>query len=619
MTVVAALLARAVAAHRAGRVTDAASIYRDVLAVEPEHPRACHLLGFALLQMGTPADAVPFLVTALRRAPHAPNAWAHLGVALTALGQPQPATRALRRALLLAPALEEAATGLIQVARDAGRPVAERVGARAVILAPRRAIGWHALGLARAGRAFGTEAPDDGIPALRRAVIIDPSDRPSVADLADALRTARDPQTACLVGRWAIRVNPLSTAARSTLAATLFDLDRVEQADRAARGAAVLSPGNARAYGNRAQCLYRIGRFPEAVVCGSRAATIEPAERQICANLASYHLALGDLGTGWRLFGHRPSRRVLSRAPGLPAASWAGEPGARLLVLAEQGLGDELLFATCWPDLARRVREGRLESVLVELDARLRPLAERSFPELQWLERERTEGVPASAMRSAGFRPTHWTAAGDLPSVFRRRVEEFPAAPEFLAADPVRVAGFRRWLDSVAPGLPRLGLCWRSGLRTGDRLKHYPSLAECRPLLRLPHVRIVVLQYDDCAAEVAAESPGLSAPLLIPPNLDRRDDLDGVAALITALDGVISAETAVLALAGATGAPTVGFGLGPGWVALGRPRAPWYPTVGSVHRRVGESWDVMMERVAAETGRLIGKTKEPGDRAARLD
>jgi len=630
VTIIATLLGRAVAAHRAGRIGEAMAAYREVLAVEPGHARANHLLGFALLQIGLPADALPLLAAALQRSPRTPDAWAHFGIALSALGQPVHANTALRRALLLSPALIEAEIGMIQAARDSGRAVPERTAARVVVLAPMRAVGWHGLGLARAGRGFGTGPADDGASCLRRAALIDPADRPAVTDLADVLRSRRDPESARTVGRWAVRLTPSSSAAHSILAATLFDLDRIEEADDAARTAAALAPGNAKAYGNRAQCLYRADRFAEAAREGRRATTLDPKDPQIRANLASYRLALGDLADGWRLFRDRPSRRILARRPGLPPASWAGETGARVMVLAEQGLGDELLFATCWPDLADRVREGDLAAVAVELDARLRPLAERSYPELHWFDRDRSDQTLGTRPECPGFEPTHWIAAGDLPSVFRRRIDEFPAGPSHLAPDPARVAEFRRWLDTEAPGVARIGLCWRSGLRTGDRLKHYPMLSDCHVLLRRPDWRMVVLQYDDCADEIAEATAAGAPQPLIAPDLDRRDDLDGVAALIAALDLVVSAETAVLSLAGATGAPTVGFGLGRGWVALGQGRSPWYPTVAGLHRRPGEDWPPLMARVADRAARsiadgavaaenTIAHTKEPGSKAARLD
>lgn len=619
VTTVATLLGRAIAAHQAGDVERAARMYRDVLAVEPGHAQASHLLGFALLQLGAPAEAVPLLSAALRRSPRTPEAWAHLGLALGAIGLESRAAVALRRSLLLAPALLDAAIGIIKAARDAGRAVPERAAARVVVVAPLRAVGWHSLGLARAVRGADTSASDDGVACLRRAALIDPADRPAVADLADALRNRRDPESARRVGRWATRLSPASSPVRSTLAATLFDLDRIAEADLAARAAAVLVPGNAKAYGNRAQCLYRVGRSGDALVDGRRAAMTDPIDPQIGANLASYHLAVGDLREGWRLFRCRPARQVLARRPELPEALWQGERGARLLVLAEQGLGDELLFATCWPDLAAHVRAGRLAAALVEVDDRLRPLAERTYPELQWFDRDRGAGLAGRAPDCPAFVATHWIAAGDLPSLFRRRVRDFPQEPGYLVADAGRVEVFRNWLDEVAPGRPRFGFCWRSGLRTGDRMKHYPALAQCGPLLRLPGLRLVVLQYDDCAEEIADVLEPANAPLLVPPGLDRHDDLDGVAALIAALDGVVSAETAVLALAGALGAPSIGFGLSAGWVALGQPRSPWCPSLTSIHRGPEESWDEVMSRVARKAAERVVESKEPGGKATRLD
>jgi hypothetical protein len=195
---------------------------------------------------------------------------------------------------------------------------------------------------------------------------------------------------------------------------------------------------------------------------------------------------------------------------------------------------------------------------------------------------------------------------GDLPILLRRRFDDFPARPGYLAADADRAREFRTWLESAAPGVRRLGLCWRSGLRTEDRSRYYPALGDCAPLAMLPGVRLVALQYDDFTRELAESWPQNAAPLLIPPDLDRRDDLDGVAALMTVLDGVLTADTAVLALAGAVGAPTVAFGRRPTWVALGRPRPPWYPSVTSIYRGPGESWSAMMQRIAnAATGPLV--------------
>lgn len=593
------LFAQAVAAHRAGRLAAAVKDYLAVLDAMPEHARARHLLGFALLQIGAWSEAEEQLRTAVRLAPGLLDAWTHLGLARLQLDSPL-SGGALRHALLLGPAHIEAMEAALRVSGDTVQHFRERTARWATVLAPGRPAGWHALGVARVRRAtdWGAPPPADVVLCFRRALVLTPQDIPASTDLANTLRLLREPDPARRVAGQALRMRPRSAVAWWTLAAALCEIDRIPEADRAARAAAVLEPGRPNGYGNRAQALYRLAAFEEAIRDGSRAVLTAPTDSQVLANLGTYHLSAGNIAPGWELFRHRIGRRLIDGAAHLPGPHWNGEPGARLLALAEQGLGDEILFASCWPDLAQAIRDRRVAAARVELDPRLRPLATRSFPELEWVDRDRTAGPADGIRRSVDFGATHYVAAGDLPGLFRPSAAAFPDHAGYFHPDPRRVAAFRRWLDSEAPGQRRLGLCWRSGLRTADRVKYYPDLADCRPLLSAAGCRVVVLQYDDITEDVATLTAAERASLLVPPDLDLRDDQDGVAALLLALDRVVSAETAVLALAGAVGAPTIGFGLGPGWTVLGQERSPWYPSVDSVYRRPDESWKGMMARIA---------------------
>ena len=112
MTGAAGIFARAVSAHRSGRVDEALAGYRIVLAAEPAHLRARHLLGFGLLQRGAAAEAAPLLAGCAAGSPGSPVVWAHLGLAPHALGRRSAAEAAFRRALALAPAQLDAAEGL---------------------------------------------------------------------------------------------------------------------------------------------------------------------------------------------------------------------------------------------------------------------------------------------------------------------------------------------------------------------------------------------------------------------------------------------------------------------------------------------------------------------------
>lgn len=562
-------------AHRAGDLAKAVAVYGAVLEIEPEHPKARHLRGFALLQADRTDAALADLEAALRSAPDNGTAWIHLAVCLHRLDRP--ARLAARRALALIPGGKEALDVLAQ-----DRTASPRVLAWLTTLAPADPSAWTRAGLEKA-----RYAPTPAIRDLRRALCLAPA-VPSVwLDLAEVERRKLRPETTLELIDRALLIRPADPRAFADRAAAHTELDDVVSAHADTRRAALLDPARTAAWGNRAETLYRQSRYEAALTCGDRARVTDPTDPDVLANLAVYRLACGDLRGGWPLFSQRSAHRNTA-GPALPR--WSGEAGARLLVLAEQGLGDELLFSTLWRDLDALVADGRLAAVTVETDARLIPLAARTLPRLAW--RRRLD----AAAPDGSF--THWCLVGDLAERFRPDLASFATAGAGLAPDPIRVAAWRRWLEDAAAGRPAIGLCWRSGSQAGHRRRHYPAIGDCLPLLALPERFFVVLQYDDCREELESLPLGMGTTIAFPPDLDRRDDQDGVAALMAALDLVVSADTAVAALAGALRVPAVGFSLHRGWVGLGRDRHPWFPETRRVYRAPEMPWRDAMAEVA---------------------
>ncbi|HMZ12469.1 MAG TPA: hypothetical protein PKW88_17265, partial [Plasticicumulans sp.] len=297
-----------------------------------------------------------------------------------------------------------------------------------------------------------------------------------------------------------------------------------------------------------------------------------PEDAHAAWHLALALLSLGELDAGWAQYEAR-SRVFGVDYTGLGMQRWDGTPldgdGEALLLLAEQGVGDEILFASCVPDALARA-----ESVTLFCDPRLQPLFARSFPGASVLPLVRGGGVQRSVERPAC---THYLEAGSLPRWFRRRIEDFPAVPGYLLADAARAAHWRRWLAGLGKGL-KIGLCWRSGLRGGARERHYAALEAMAPLFGVPGVRWVSVQYDPSAPELAAAQARFGVPIAEPPGLDQRNALDEVAALLDGLDLVISASTAVAELAAALGVPVWRFLTGSGWPMLGTDAMPWHPT-----------------------------------------
>jgi len=577
-----AALAAGLQAHRGNRLAQAIAAYGAVLAAVPDHPTARHLRGFALLQQDRLEEAAEDLRVAVRADPGNAAAWSHLSVCLERLSQAP--IDAARRAILLAPATAEA---LDVLSRDRSEGV--RAVNRLLIIGPGDPAAWE-----RAGQARAHHDVADAIRCLRRAQCLAPQDPAPRLDLADLTRRDRKPNHAMRLASRSLILRPNDPRGLAERAAAATELDAIDAARTDTARALALDPGHAKAWGNRAEAFYRLADYPAARAAGQRALAQSPHDPGIRANLGAYRLAAGDLSGGWPLFRSRPARRSTA-GPALPR--WRGETGARLLVLAEQGLGDELLFSTLWRDLDDRVADGRLASATVEADARLHRLATRALPHLGWRRRLHDAGSDIAA--------THWCLAGDLAEILRPTLADFPGPGPGLAADPRKVSGWRDWLASAADGRPSIGLCWRSGSRAGHRRRHYPSLAECAPLLHRERCFFVVLQYDDCEDEVARAAVGPGSDLAIPPGLDRRDDQDGVAALVQAVDVLVSADTAVLALAGALGRPAIGIALHPGWVGLGQPDHPWFPGVERIYRPVGQTWERTMVAVAARIDRVL--------------
>ncbi|MEO8449716.1 MAG: N-acetylglucosaminyltransferase, partial [Gemmatimonadota bacterium] len=200
---------------------------------------------------------------------------------------------------------------------------------------------------------------------------------------------------------------------------------------------------------------------------------------------------------------------------------------------------------------------------------------------------------------------------GSLPRWLRRKRSDFPANGAYLVPDPARRARWRARLDALGPE-PTIGLCWRSGLLTPDRRRHYAPLTAWARLLAVPGVTWICLQYDECGDELATFEQLAGIRIHRWPDEDLKNDLESVAALVAELDGIVTAPTAISSLAGAVGARTWQVDSGSDWTIGGERASPWFPTVEVVPRRLPESWDAVMDRVAGGIrSSLLGRA-EPG-------
>lgn len=361
---------------------------------------------------------------------------------------------------------------------------------------------------------------------------------------------------------------------------------------------------------NRGGARFDLGRLAEARADFdlAREAASKPSDiAMIDFAAATLLLARGDLASGWDAYEARHAadlpNPVTYVAPGRRLTPRDSLRGRRVLVLAEQGVGDEIMFANLIPDLIKAIGvEGRLS---LAVEARLVALCQRSFPGVEITAH--ATGVDGTAkVRSAPQADAAaelWTPLASLAGRFRSSQADFPTEPAYLRPDPLRVAHWRAWLGA---GTKAVGLTWRSGKRLGDRRRNYPPLETWAPMLRTPGLRFVNLQYGDCADELRVLEGFGSIEIIEPPGIDLRADLDDLTALCAALDLVVGVANATTQLAGACGCPSLLLTPPAAWPMLGTDRYPWHPATQVVVCPAAGEWAPAMSRAAGRLETLAG-------------
>ncbi len=350
----------------------------------------------------------------------------------------------------------------------------------------------------------------------------------------------------------------------------------------------------------------------ERVEAGLRYVALRPEHVEARWDLALHQLTIGQLTDGWAAYGYRWKRPAYAAwYYNLPYPEWAGEPleGKRILVWREQGVGDEIMFASCLPDLIAVA-----DHVTFACTKRLLPLFARSFPKASVVDSDRIEPpVPEP------FDVDYHSAIGALPRYFRPTIASFPRRRSYLVADPARIALWRERLGALGPGL-RVGISWRSQFMTAEREKSYTALTQWEPILRTAGVQLINLQYDDCALALATAQERFGVPIHAWPDLNLKNDFEGTAALIANLDLVISIPNSVGELAGALGRPVWRMIPGPpgDWTMLGTGRRPWYPTMRVFGAEQVGDWPTAIGRAAdALRAMLAGRAIPAGAASVR--
>ena len=436
---------------------------------------------------------------------------------------------------------------------------------------------------------------DDAADCFTMALHFAPESAEAHFNLGVSELEAGDYGTAARRFEEAVRLRPGYPEALSNLGLLLFrHLGHFDEAETALAAALASRPRFADALTNLGMLRHDQGRFEEAARLYDEALREDPAQDEARLNRSLLLLAGGDFAAGWEGYEarKRASSHFVPRFEQIPEWDGAAAPERTVLVYGEQGLGDEIMFASCLPDAI-----ARLKHCVIDCSPRLAPIFARSFPAATVHGGAQTDADPSWLATAPAVDAR--IAIGSLPGLFRRRAEAFPRHSGYLKADAQKAASWRERLAQLGPGM-NIGLSWRGGTAATRRDLRSIPLEQMLPLLRLPGVRFISLQYTDCTAELRRVGADHGVEVEHWPEVIA--DLDQTAALVAALDLVVSVQTAVVHLAGALGKPAwVMVPAVPEWRYLRAGIAtPWYPSVRLIRQQTAGEWQPVIDCLALE-------------------
>jgi len=509
----------------------------QILSIDVRHADALYLLGMIAYKTGR----IPVAVSMIRRAiavnPRRPYYHSNLGNALCAQDKLDEALLCFEHALEIDPNYAEARFNHGNVLREQKKyDQAVVCYQRALAVKP-----GYVDAMCNLGIVYGLQNKlDQAASIFKNALTVAPDRTDLICNLADVFHTQGKPSQAVPLFERALALKPDQYKACNCLCNACFDL----------------------------------GDLARSIAWNQRTLAIKPDYGEALMNKSLLELLQGDYASGWRNYEVR-WKVYKSRLFAQPL--WSGQPlgGARILLHAEQGLGDSLQFLRYVPKV---IDTGG--AVVLDVPVNLHRIA-ALIPGITTLASAGTP-LPAFDFHSPLL---------SLPLAFGTTLETIPAQVPYLAvpAEALKKAAALSW---PAHGL-RVGLAWSGNpSHPKNRLRSIP-LELLAPIFKLQGVHFYSLQMGPAAGELKKVQAAITD--LAPHACDMAD----TAAQIAQMDLIISIDTSIAHLAGALGKPLwVLLTRLPDWRwLLDREDSPWYPTARLFCQKNSGDWQPVIERL----------------------
>ena len=400
----------------------------------------------------------------------------------------------------------------------------------------------------------------------------------------------------------AIKLNPDYPQAFNNRGYALQELGNLNQAIDSYNQAILLKPDYFEAYYNQGTALEDLRKIDEAIISYTKAIQTKKNDVEARWNLSLLLIMTEDLKNGWKEyeFGKLTDKKY-RRSIQIPYTPWKGEKlsGKVILITAEQGIGDEIMFSSCFPDIITQ----NPKRIVVECDSRISALLENSFQSIQTIKRKNRS--QAEWKEDAGS-VDYQVSTGSLPKFFRQDMSQFPQKKSFLLPNKALVKKWKNRYALLGDGL-KIGISWKGG---NNDLQRSINLQDWTEIFKFK-MHFVSLQYGDCMQEIKQLKKEKNVHIHSWNDADPLTDLDNFSAQISALDLVISVDNSTVHFAGAVG--TTVYVLLPllsnyRWMQY-RDDSPWYPTMKLFRQVSHNNWNNVFYDIEKELKNKINSTQ----------
>ena len=435
---------------------------------------------------------------------------------------------------------------------------------------------------------------EKAIEAYQQAIQIQPNHAEAYNNLGVALIDQGKLEESIQIYQKTLEIQPNCADAYNNLGNVLREQGRLKESIQAYQKTLEIQPNCADAYSNLGIALKEQGRLKESIRAYQKAIYIQAGSAAAHNNLGQILLLLGDFHEGWREYEWRlKCDDINSEKRTFPQPSWDGTnlDDKTILIWAEQGIGDEIMFTSILPNLSQMT-----EKIIIECDQRLTPLFQRSFPQIQFFSRA---NPPHPRLLDKNI--DYQMPIGGLGQWFRTNEKSFLSGQDsYLHACPKKVLQMKRKYQQLADGKLLVGISWKStGINQRRASLKSTVLKDWTSILSGKNCFFMSLQYGDVKAEINTFTNQTEIPIYQDKEIDSFQSLDDFAAQVAALDLVISIDNTTVHMAGALGEkvwtllPYI-----PDWRwMLEREDTPWYPSMRLFRQSETGDWSRVFAQV----------------------